>query len=291
MCTRRIILATHMGFCFGVRRAVDMVERARQTLSGPVTTLGPIIHSQQVVEHHKSIGIGLCHELAVVQEGTVVLSAHGVSPVVEQQAVTQGLHVINATCPYVAKLHKAAVQQVKLGYSIVLLGDAGHSEVKGTVGAIEHAGGMVNVLSDSDEASNLPFTKHIALLSQTTQKLSTLAQVAAALVPNCQELHVINTICHATDELQSSARIMAQQVEVAIVIGGKNSANTKRLRDICEAEGVPAYHIETSSELSPDWFYDKTRIGITAGASTPDWLIHDVTEAVQQMTGAEVACE
>ncbi len=291
MSTRQIILASHMGFCFGVRRAVDIVEKARQSLDGPVTTLGAIIHNEQVVEHHKSLGIGLCHELTDVHDGTVVLSAHGVSPAVEQQAAAQGLNVINATCPYVAKLHKAAVQQVKLGYTVVLLGDSGHSEVKGTVGAIEHAGGTVSVISDAGAASSVPYTKHIALLSQTTQKLSTLTGVAAALVPLCQELHVINTICHATEELQSSARLMAQQVEVAVVIGGKNSANTKRLRDICEAEGTKAYHIETSSELLPEWFDGVTRIGITAGASTPDWLIRDVTAALQQMTGAEVAGE
>lgn len=291
MLTRKIILASHMGFCFGVRRAVEMVEKTRQTQPGRITTLGPIIHNQQVVERHKRMGIELANELTDVNDGTVVLSAHGVSPQVEVDAALQGLHVINVTCPYVAKLHKAAVMQVKAGYTIVLVGDPGHTEVRGTVGAIEHAGGEAIVISDAVSAAKLPPLKRVAVLAQTTQKLSLLSEVVAALVHICQEIHVVNTICHATEELQNSARQMAAQVDVAIVIGGNNSANTRRLRDICEAEGIPAYHVETADDLNPEWLDGKQTIGITAGASTPDWLIREVTDVVHQLSGAEVVNE
>ncbi len=285
---KQIVLATHMGFCFGVRRAVDMVEQARNSQQGRITTLGPIIHNHQVVERHRLMGIELAHELSEVQDGTVVLSAHGVSPQVEIDAAAQGLQVISVTCPYVAKLHKSAVKEVQNGYTILLVGDPGHTEVMGTVGAIEHAGGTAIVISSAAEVDGLPALKHIAVLAQTTQKLSIFSDVVAALVKVCPDIHVINTICHATEERQNSALQLAKKVDAVVVIGGRNSANTRRLRDICQAVGIPAYHIETADEIEISWFDDINIIGITAGASTPDWLIEDVVKRVVTLTGAEI---
>lgn len=273
---RRVVVARSAGFCFGVRRAVEMVETARSTLNGPITTLGPIIHNAQVAERHRNAGIHTASSLSEVTDGTVVFSAHGVSPVIKQEAAARGLQIIDVCCPFVEKLHRIVRQMAANGYHIVLVGDVGHTEVVGTLGAIEDAGGHATVVSSVDELRMRQIPRRVGLVAQTTQHPRLLSDIAAALIPQCAEVHVHNTICNATHELQESARRLAECVEMVVVVGGRNSANTRRLFEICVSQGVPAYHIETADEIDEQWLHQIQIIGVTAGASTPD----DVIDAV-----------
>lgn len=272
----KVVLAEVFGYCWGVRRAVDMVEQARQALDGEITTLGPIIHNPQVIEKHKTMGIGFRPNLDEIGGGTVVLSAHGVSPRVSELARDKGLNVIDATCPYVTKVHRAAKKMAQEGYQIVLVGDHGHTEVKGVLGAIEQVGGEIYVVSKPEEVAELPLGRKVGVVTQTTQTAANFGAVLAEVAKRAYEVRAYNTICGATDELQAAAEKLASEVEVVIVIGGRPSANTRRLRDICEKEGVPAYHIETKEEIQSEWLQGKSVVGVTAGASTPDWLVDDV---------------
>jgi (E)-4-hydroxy-3-methyl-but-2-enyl pyrophosphate reductase len=273
---RRIILAEVAGFCFGVKRAVEMAEVARRERAGSITTLGPIIHNEQVISRLKAGGIDTASKLDEVAEGTVVLSAHGAAPAVVAQARAQGLNILDVTCPFVTKVHRAAKQLFAQGYQVLLVGDQGHTEVQGVVGAVEALGGSVTVVSTPESIGGLPLGKKVGVVSQTTQLTATFAAIVAEVCKVATDVRAINTVCGATDELQEAAVRLARQVEVALVVGGKKSANTRRLRQLCEDQGIPAYHIETAEEISESWLEGKETIGITAGASTPDWIIEEV---------------
>ncbi len=277
---RRIVLARVAGFCFGVRRAVEMTQAARRERIGRLTTLGPIIHNEQVIARLQTEGVETAPTLEAIPEGTVVLSAHGVAPTVLQQARAQGLDIVDVTCPFVTKVHRMAKQLYEQGYQVLLVGDPGHTEVKGVMGAVEAIGGCVTRVSTPEDVRGLKLSKKVGIVSQTTQRAEDLAAIVAAVSRVAAEVRVYNTICGATDELQEAASQMAREVEVALVIGGKKSANTRRLRQLCEEEGVPAYHIETADEIEPAWLEGKTVIGLTAGASTPDWIIEEVARAL-----------
>lgn len=274
--TRRIVLAEVAGFCFGVKRAVEMTLAARQQEIGSMTTLGPIIHNDQVIDRMRAEGVDLAADLSDIRSGTVVMSAHGVSPYVRAQADAQGLRILDVTCPFVTKVHRAARQLFEQGYQVLLVGDKGHTEVKGVVGAVEALGGTVSVVSSEEEVRALDLGKKVGIVSQTTQYTDTFARVVAEVCRRVTDIRAINTVCGATDELQEAAVRLARQVDAAIVVGGKKSANTRRLRELCAAEGIPAYHIETATEIDPAWLEGKEVIGLTAGASTPDWIIEEV---------------
>ncbi|HZP83504.1 MAG TPA: 4-hydroxy-3-methylbut-2-enyl diphosphate reductase [Chthonomonadaceae bacterium] len=274
--TRRIVLAEVAGFCFGVRRAVEMTEAARRERSGAVTTLGPIIHNEQVIARMGADGIGTAPTLEQIAEGTVVLSAHGVSPAVRAQAQARGLGIVDVTCPFVTKVHRAACQLHEQGYQVLMVGDAGHTEVRGVQGAVEAIGGTVTVVSTPEAARTLPLGKRVGLVSQTTQNRENFAAIVAEVCKRAVDVRACNTICGATDELQEAAARLARQAEVVLVIGGKNSANTRRLCQLCAEAGTPAYHIASADEIEEAWLEGKTVIGLTAGASTPDWLIEEV---------------
>lgn len=273
---RKIVLAQVAGFCFGVRRAVDMTLEARRERYGRLTTLGALVHNEQVTSRLETKGIDTAASLEQITDGTVVLSAHGVAPSVLTQAQAQGLNIVDVTCPFVTKVHRSAKMLHEQGYQLVLIGDAGHTEVKGTIGAVEAIGGTVLLVAGPEEIKNLPLGKKVGVVSQTTQRAATFAAVVAEVCKVAQDVRAINTICNATDELQEAAVRLARQVDVVLVIGGRKSANTRRLRELCAEQGVPAYHIETQAEIEPDWLEGKERIGLTAGASTPDWIIEEV---------------
>ena len=273
---RRIVLARVAGFCFGVKRAVEMAETLRRERAEPVTALGPLVHNPQVIGKMEREGIGTAARLEEIAGGTVVLSAHGVAPSVALAAKAQGLNVADATCPFVTKAHQKARMLHEQNYQILLVGDLGHTETKGIIGTIAALGGEITLVSAPEEVQTLTLGKKVGILSQTTQQAATFAAIVAEVCKTVPDVRAINTICGATDELQDAAREMAQQAEIALVVGGKMSANTRRLRLLCEAEGIPAYHIETADEIEPRWLEGKTIIGLTAGASTPDWIIEDV---------------
>ena len=281
---RRIVLAHVAGFCFGVKRAVDIANAARLERVGTMTLLGPIVHNEQVIAKMDSEGIGTKPTLEEIREGTVVLSAHGVAPSVVTQARAQGLDILDVTCPFVTKVHRTAKQLYDQGYQVLLVGDQGHTEVKGIVGAVEAMGGKVTVISTAEEVRALQaeakLSKKVGLVSQTTQRSGNFGEIVGEVAKTAVDVRAVNTICNATDELQDAAVRLARQTEVVIVVGGRKSANTRRLRQLCEEQGVPAYHIETAEEIEPAWLEDKTDIGLTAGASTPDWIIEDVARAL-----------
>jgi (E)-4-hydroxy-3-methyl-but-2-enyl pyrophosphate reductase len=274
----KVVLGEAYGYCFGVRRAVEIVERVRRERPGKLTTLGPIIHNPQVVARLQEMGIDYAARLEEIPEGIAVMSAHGVPPKTIDEAKARGLDIVDVVCPFVTKVHRAAEKMVEEGYEIVILGDEGHTEVKGVIGSIEAAGGSCTVISDPEDAARLGEIRKVGVVCQTTQRVDAFAKLVANLTKRAYEVRAFNTICGATEELQSSAVALAKQVDVVLVIGGKNSANTRRLRSIVEAEGVPAYHVETAAEIEDEWLDRAETVGVTAGASTPDFLIDEVLD-------------
>jgi 4-hydroxy-3-methylbut-2-enyl diphosphate reductase len=273
---RRIVLADVAGYCFGVKRAVEITEEARRERFGKLTTLGPIIHNEQVISKMQAEGIDTSPTLEQITEGTVVLSAHGVSPDVVFQARQQGLNILDVTCPFVTKVHRTAKMLWEQGYQVLLVGDEGHTEVRGVVGAVRAIGGEVTLVSTPEQVRDLTLSKKVGIVSQTTQRNANYCQIVAEVCARVNEVRAVNTICNATDELQDAAVRLARQTDVVIVVGGRKSANTRRLRQLCEEQGVPAYHIETAEEIEEWWLEGKEAVGITAGASTPDWIIEAV---------------
>lgn len=278
-----IIVAENAGFCFGVKRALEIVARAAEAKSRPVHTLGELIHNPQEIERLEAQGVRRVESLAEVPSGAVVLSAHGVDPKVEQEAAARGLEVIDATCPFVRRAHADIRTLAEEGYSVVILGDPGHREV---LGLAARAGGRADIVTNAQEAGALPFRDRYGLVVQTTQKPETLREVAGALAERCRELRVFNTICEATVGRQESARQLAERVSVMLVVGGRNSANTARLREICEATGTPTRHIETAEEVQAAWLGGAERVGVTAGASTPEWIIGQVVARLRELAKA-----
>jgi (E)-4-hydroxy-3-methyl-but-2-enyl pyrophosphate reductase len=274
-----VTVAENAGFCFGVKRALELAARAAEA-GRPVFTLGALIHNPQEVARLEALGVRPVDSLDQVTEGIVILSAHGVDPAVEEAARARGLEVIDATCPFVHRAHEHIRKLAAEGYSVVILGDPGHREVTGLAARAE---GKAGIVASAEEAERLPLQRRYGLVVQTTQRPEALRAVAGALVTRCAELRVFNTICEATMRRQESARALAEQVEVMLVVGGRNSANTARLREICEAAGARTYHIETADELDPSWLQGVERVGIAAGASTPDWIIAEVEARVREV--------
>lgn len=278
-----IIVAENAGFCFGVKRALELVARAAEDPSRPVYTLGALIHNPQEIARLEERGVHQANALDEVSEGAIVLSAHGVDPEVEEAARERGLEVIDATCPFVKRAHSNIVALSKEGYAVVILGDRGHREVEGLAA---RAGGEAEIVSSAEEAERLPFRQRCGLVVQTTQRPEALREVAGALAERCRELRVFNTICEATVKRQESARELAEKVDVVIVVGGRNSANTMRLAEICAATGTPTHHVETAAELEGAWLRGVERVGVTAGASTPSWIIDEVVQRLRELEGA-----
>ncbi len=280
-----IIVAENAGFCFGVKRALDLVARAAADASRPVYTLGDLIHNPQEIARLRERGVVPVRSLDEITHGALVLSAHGVDPTVEAEAVARGLEVIDATCPFVKRVHEHILTLAQQGYAVVILGDRGHREVEGLAARAE---GKADIVTCAEDAEALPFRDRCGLVVQTTQRPEALRQVAAALAARCRELRVFNTICEATARRQESARKVAEEVDVMLVVGGRNSANTARLREISAATGTPTYHVETAQELRQDWLRGARRIGVTAGASTPAWIIEEVVARLQALSASSV---
>ncbi len=279
-CGRKIVLADVAGFCFGVRRAISMTERAQEAGLGSITTLGPIVHNSQVIERLRARGIGGAQNLAEIEKGTVVLSAHGSAPIVIREAHERGLDILDVTCPFVTKVHRAAKNLLNQGYDVILVGDPGHTEVKGVFGAVEEIGGTIRLVSSPEEVASMPLGNKVGVVCQTTQRSETFARVVAEVCLRATDVRAINTVCSATEELQTAAIKLAKSVDVVLVIGGARSANTRRLREICERTGTPAYQVETAKDIDMAWLEGHNVVGLTAGASTPDWLIEEVAMAV-----------
>ncbi len=278
-----ILVAEHAGVCYGVERALNKAYEAAGQATAPVNTLGPLIHNPRVVRELEDAGVGLAESLSDCKGGTVVVRAHGVVPQTIEDARDHGLEVVDATCPYVKKVHHAASRLSAEGYQVLVVGESGHPEVEGIMG---HAGQGARVVSDVEDIAGLELGDRVGVVVQTTQTDERLAQVAAALVARCREVRVVNTICKATHERQQSAAALACSVDAMIVIGGKNSGNTRRLYQICAESCARTYHIESSDELDPAWFDACSRVGVTAGASTPAAHINQVIELLREFGGS-----
>lgn len=275
-----IIVADEAGACFGVERALKLVYEVARKADGPVHTLGPLIHNPQVVNELGKLGVSVVEDPAVERGSMLVLRTHGVTPSVEQAARDAGATVIDATCPFVKRAHRAAERLLREGYQVVVVGEAGHPEVEGTVG---HAPGAL-VIGTPDEARSAELSKRVGVVVQTTQAQATLSAIVAELVARVDELRVVNTICEATAGHQGACARLAQQVDVMVVVGGKSSANTTHLAQISEQICPRTHHVERADELDASWFEGAERIGVTAGASTPASQIEAMCKAIECLT-------
>jgi 4-hydroxy-3-methylbut-2-enyl diphosphate reductase len=279
-----IVVARYAGYCYGVERALRLTEDALAHAERPVATLGPIIHNPSVVRDLTARGAGVVDEVAEAPEGTLVVRTHGVAPEVVAAAHARGLDVVDATCPFVAVAQRKARALHEAGYTVVILGEHDHPEVVGLQG---FAGGEAIVVAEPGDApAERLGGRKVGVVVQTTQTRDALARLAATLAPLARELLVYNTVCDATEKRQSAACELAAQVDVVIVVGGRNSANTTRLVQLCRGIEARTHHVETAAELQEEWVAGARRVGVTAGASTPDREIEATIARLREICGA-----
>ena len=274
----KIKLASNYGFCFGVKRAIKIAEDYKNS-----STMGPLIHNQDEINRLRNdVKVGLYTNLSDVKDHyTVIIRTHGIPKDDLKNLRAQKAKIINATCPFVTTPQQIVKKMSKEGYSILIFGDADHPEVKGVQSYGEDQNDVHIILEPSD-IENLVFKNNkIATVAQTTKKKEKYLEIVNALILKNKEVRVFNTICDATFENQDAARDLSKEVDVMIVIGGKNSSNTKQLHSICLENCADSYLIENETELQNSWFLNKKLCGITAGASTPDWIIQQVVEKVE----------
>jgi 4-hydroxy-3-methylbut-2-enyl diphosphate reductase len=285
-----ILLAQPRGFCAGVDRAIEIVERALAEFGAPIYVRHEIVHNAYVVEDLRSKGAIFIEELADVPAGnTVVFSAHGVPKAVEAEAEQRGLRVFDATCPLVTKVHIEVAKMRRDGREIVMIGHKGHPEVEGTMGQTEDGMHLVETVADVNTLQ-VRNPDLLAYVSQTTLSVDDTADIIVALkqrFPNIVEPKK-GDICYATTNRQEAVKFMAPQVELVIVVGSPNSSNSNRLREVAEKKGVPAYMVDNASQIDPTWLQDKRRIGVTAGASAPEVLVQAVIDRLKECGAASV---
>lgn len=276
-----IILAKTAGFCFGVKRAISIAFKIAREKREGVFTLGPIIHNPQVVEELRRLGISPIDTIKK-KKGvrTLIIRTHGIPLDLSTKLERSGWEIVDVTCPFVKKAQYYAKLLSEEGYQVVILGEKNHPEVQSLV---SYAGKDVIVVN---ARAPLPKLKRkIGIVVQTTQPIEALKKVISEATLYAKELKVYNTICSSTAERLHETTRVAERVDVMLVVGGKNSANTTQLAKLCASRGVPTYHIETASEIEMPWFEGAERIGITAGASTPNWIIRDVERRIRDMGG------
>ena len=287
----RIILAQPRGFCAGVVRAIEIVDRALERHGAPVYVRHEIVHNRHVVDNLRSKGARFVEELDEVPHGAVaIFSAHGVAQTVEADAQARGLDVLDATCPLVTKVHVQGRQYVAQGRTLILIGHAGHPEVEGTIGQIP--GTVVLVQSEAEVATlNLPVDTPMAYVTQTTLSVDDTRGIIDALQRRFTDIVGPDTrdICYATQNRQAAVRELSTQVDVLLVVGATNSSNSNRLREIGAELGVPSYLIDDASALDPAWLAGKEAVGITAGASAPDSLVQELVETLRRYGEVEVS--
>lgn len=270
-----IVLAKHAGFCMGVRRAVETTMALVDHGRGPIVTFGPLIHNPQVLQMLERQGVRVLTEIPQQLAGIVVIRAHGVPPEQKAQLEASGATVEDATCPRVMKVQAIIDRYRKEGCATVIIGDRDHAEVTGLMG---YAGDTCQVVSTLAEAEALDLAGPYIIVSQTTQDEAMFERISARILERFPQGRLFNTICDSTHKRQEEVREMCRAVEALIVVGGKNSANTKRLAEIAEGLGVPVFLVETAAELDQATLRRFARVGVTAGASTPTWIIEQVVD-------------
>ncbi|MGO4478264.1 4-hydroxy-3-methylbut-2-enyl diphosphate reductase [Massilia sp. 2TAF26] len=285
-----ILLAQPRGFCAGVDRAIEIVERALQQFGAPIYVRHEIVHNAYVVNDLRNKGAIFIEDLDDVPAGnTLVFSAHGVSKAVRDEAESRGLKVFDATCPLVTKVHVEVAKMRKQGAEIVMIGHAGHPEVEGTMGQAEEGMHLVETVEDVEKLQ-VANPDLLAYVSQTTLSVDDTAEIIAALkkrFPNIIEPKK-GDICYATTNRQEAVKFLAPQVEVVVVVGSPNSSNSNRLREVAEKKGTPAYMVDNASAIDPGWIAGKKRIGVTAGASAPEVLVQAVIDRLKELGAASV---
>ena len=277
----KVTVAPGAGFCFGVKRALKIGFDAAKKGDGPVVTLGPIIHNPQVVRKLEEEGVSAVGGLEEMPAGaTLVVRSHGLGRAVLEEAAARGVRIVDATCPFVKEAQERAAQLEREGYGVVVVGEERHPEVLSITGSLEKPAVVVDGPRGLD---SLPPAERVGVVCQTTQPLGHLKAVVDRLLEGAKELKVFNTICRATSERQRDTLDLARRMDVMVVVGGKDSANTRRLWELCREAGRDAYHIETADELEPRWFEGKEEVGVTGGASTPQWIIDEVVRAIEGM--------
>ena len=292
-----VLLAEPRGFCAGVDRAIEIVERAIEKFGAPIYVRHEIVHNTFVVNDLKAKGAIFIEELADVPPGaTLVFSAHGVSKAVQDEARARGFTIFDATCPLVSKVHVEVAKLAKEGYEFIMIGHKGHPEVEGTMGQLDHGIHLVEEVADVARVQPAQ-TEKLAVVTQTTLSVDDAAEISAAVrarFPSIREPKQ-QDICYATQNRQDAVKVMSPQVDVMIVVGSPTSSNSNRLAELARKLGVPAYMVDNADELQPEWLEGKKRVGLTAGASAPEVLVQAVIAkvraqgivAVRKMNGIE----
>jgi 4-hydroxy-3-methylbut-2-enyl diphosphate reductase len=286
----KIILAQPRGYCAGVVRAIEIVEKSLEKFGAPVYVRHEIVHNRHVVDSLRAKGARFVEELSEVPAGAVtIFSAHGVARSVEDEATRRGLSVLDATCPLVSKVHMQGQRYVDQGRTVILIGHAGHPEVEGTMGQLTAPVHLVQGVRDVD-ALDIPRDASVAYITQTTLSVDDTRAIIAALRQRFTNIVGPETrdICYATQNRQSAVRELAKLVDMIIVVGASNSSNSNRLREIGEEVGVPSYLVADGSEVKPEWLQGCRAIGLTAGASAPDVLVDDVVAALRRFGPIEI---
>ncbi|HJV73364.1 MAG TPA: 4-hydroxy-3-methylbut-2-enyl diphosphate reductase [Noviherbaspirillum sp.] len=287
---KEVLLAQPRGFCAGVDRAIEIVERALEEFGAPIYVRHEIVHNAYVVDDLRRKGAIFIEELEDVPAGsTVIFSAHGVSRAVQSEAAERGLHVFDATCPLVTKVHVEVAKMRREGREIIMIGHAGHPEVEGTMGQAEEGMYLVETAADVD-ALQVRNPDMLAYVSQTTLSVDDTAGIIAALkrkFPLIVEPKK-GDICYATTNRQEAVKFMAPQVEVVVVVGSPNSSNSNRLREVAEKKGAPAYMVDNALQIDPAWLEGRSRIGVTAGASAPEVLVQAVIDRLKELGAKSV---
>src|SRR3989440_5771142 len=283
-----VVLANPRGFCAGVERAIEIVERALELFGAPIYVRHEIVHNKYVVDNLRAKGAVFVEELAEVPAGaTVIFSAHGVSKAVREEAARRGLIVYDATCPLVTKVHVEVAKMLKAGYEIVMIGHRGHPEAEGTMGQARASMYLVETLGDVAGLEPRNPAK-LAYVTQTTLSVDDAAAVVSALKERFPAIRgpKRDDICYATQNRQDAVKLMAPQCDVVIVVGSPNSSNSNRLREVAEKSGADAYMVDSAADLRAQWVQGKRCVGVTAGASAPEVLVSEVIERLREL-GAE----
>lgn len=269
----KIILAKESGFCFGVQRAAEMTLNIK---SGSVNTFGPLIHNPEFTRYLEERGIHIANSINDIKSDNVVIRSHGVTKKIEKEIKNKGKNIIDATCPFVKRVQKLAEDFGNKGYKVLLLGEKNHPEVIGIKSYVKE----FFVISGPNDKPNIKISDNIILISQTTQNKKLFKETSEKLKERFPNIKIIDTICDATEKRQAKARQLAKEVDIMIIIGGKSSSNTTRLKEICE-KIIKTYHVESEKELKKNWFKAVKTVGVTAGASTPSFSINTVLDKIR----------
>ncbi len=289
----KILLANPRGFCAGVDRAIDIVERALRQFGAPIYVRHEVVHNRYVVEDLRAKGAVFVEEVDEVPEGAIVVfSAHGVSQAVRKAAEARRLTVFDATCPLVTKVHMEVIRHLRAGREVVLIGHAGHPEVEGTLGQVPASGGIIHLVERPEDVARLQVAdvERLAYVTQTTLSMDDTREVIAALKARFPAIvgPKKDDICYATQNRQEAVKALARQCDRVLVVGSKNSSNSNRLREVAERLGTPARLIDGAEQIDPEWLAGAAVVGVTAGASAPEVLVRQVVDRLRQLGGAQV---